>query len=157
MTEDMLPLQLIQTCTSTTTPPSRPTVCLLILPPSPLSPYTHRLSIHTYYMAGKLPVNYAGIYQTDLITEKATNMLSSAIANVESTPFFIGIAPTTPHMQVYSNYSFTEPIPKPEYAGLFNDTIVPRWDSYNAQGGVSWVKELPELNQTVLDYVSASL
>lgn len=122
-----------------------------------LSPFDCHSVCHTHSLVviGKLPVNSAGIYQTDLITEKATAMLSSAIANVDSTPFFIGIAPTTPHMQVHSNYSFTEPIPKPEYAGLFNDTIVPRWDSYNAQGGVSWVKELPELNQTVLDYVSS--
>lgn len=103
---------------------------------------------------GGLTIIHENEYQTDIITDKATDMLKDAIQNADNTPFFIGIAPTTPHMQVQLNQSFTEPIPPTKYADLFPDAVVPRRDSYNVQGGVSWVKDLPELNQTVLDWVS---
>ena len=103
-------------------------------------------------MVAQTPVNYYGKYQTDLIQEKATALLEKALASPD-TPFFVGIAPTAPHMEVQADSRFTEPLPAPKYAGLFNETIVPRTPSYNVQGGVSWIKNLPELNQTLLDYV----
>ena len=93
----------------------------------------------------------------DLIVQKSTALLQEALSQ-SSKPFFLGIAPTAPHMEVQFDGSFTAPIPPPKYAGLFNNTVVPRVPNYNTPvggpgGGVSWVKGLEELNETVLDYV----
>lgn len=93
----------------------------------------------------------------DLIVQKSTAMLQQALSS-PSQPFFLGIAPTAPHMEVQLNGSFTEPIPPPEYATIFSETFVPRVPSYNVPvggpgGGVSWLKGLEALNETVLDYV----
>lgn len=142
--------QSIQTCTCTT-----PQLSLLMVgeynPPDFVTLFQ---VIKLNCTSGGPTIIHENQYQTDIITDKATNMLKNAIKNADHTPFFIGIAPTTPHMQVQINQSFTEPVPPPKYADLFPDAVVPRVDSYNVQGGVSWVKDLPELNQTVLDWVS---
>lgn len=111
----------------------------------------------TREILGEAAINHEGEYQTDLLQKKSTSMLQQALAS-PSQPFFLGIAPTAPHLEVQFNGSFTEPIPPPEYAGLFNETIVPRSPNYNVPvggpgGAVSWLKELEELNETVVDYV----
>lgn len=105
---------------------------------------------------GEAAINHEGTYQMDLIVQKSTAMFQQALSS--SQPFFLGIAPTAPHMEVQLNGSFTEPIPPPEYAEAFNETLVPRVPNYNVPvggpgGGVSWLKELEALNETVLNYV----
>lgn len=105
---------------------------------------------------GEAAINHEGTYQMDLIVQKSIAMFQQALSS--SQPFFLGIAPTAPHMEVQLNGSFTEPIPPPEYAGLFNETVVPRVPNYNVPvggpgGGVSWLKKLEALNETVLSYV----
>lgn len=94
----------------------------------------------------------------DLLVQKSNAMFQEALASPQ--PFFLGIAPTAPHMEVQFNGTFTEPIPPPQYAHLYNDTIVPRVPNYNVPvggpgGGVSWLKGLEELNETILEYVGA--
>lgn len=94
----------------------------------------------------------------DLVIQKSTAMFQQALSSPSQQPFFLGVAPTAPHMEVQFNGAFTEPIPPPEYAGLFNGTVVPRVPNYNQPvggpgGGVSWLKGLEELNETVLEYV----
>lgn len=122
-----------------------------------LDPNTYLFYNASFSANGEASINYEGEYQTALIQQKSTSMLQQALAS-PSQPFFLGIAPTAPHLEVQFNGSFTEPLPSPEYAGSFNDSIVPRSPNYNVPvggpgGGVSWLKELPELNDTVVDYV----
>uniref|UniRef100_A0A0W0EVU3 Putative arylsulfatase n=1 Tax=Moniliophthora roreri TaxID=221103 RepID=A0A0W0EVU3_MONRR len=101
---------------------------------------------------GSGPVNYEGRYQVDVIQEKALGLLEDAL-NAEE-PFFLGIAPTAPHMEVQYNGLFTEPLPRPAEASLFEGVQVPRTPSFNVkgQGAVSWLKGLDELNSTVVAY-----
>lgn len=123
------------------------------------SVYSYQLLTRTNH-PGEAAINHEGTYQMDLIFQKSTAMLQQALSS-PSQPFFLGIAPTAPHMEVQFNGSFTEPIPPPEYAGLFNGTVVPRVPNWNEPvggpgGGVSWLKGLAGLNETVVDYVRVS-
>lgn len=122
-----------------------------------VDPNTYLFYNASFSANGGAAINHEGEYQTDIIQQKATSMIEQALSS-PSQPFFLGIAPTAPHLEVQFNGSFTEPIPPPEYAGLFNGTIVPRSPNYNVPvggpgGAVSWLKELEELNDTVVDYV----
>jgi len=102
-------------------------------------------------------VNFLGDYQVEVIQQKATSLLETAISGLkdDDTPFFLGLAPTAPHMEVQFNQSFTEPLPPPGDEDLFDGVPVPKNPNFNVQGGVSWLKSLPELNETVVEYVRA--
>ncbi|KAK7034484.1 hypothetical protein VNI00_012331 [Paramarasmius palmivorus] len=102
------------------------------------------------------PVSFEGQYQVDVIKDKALGLFQEALADsAGGKPFFLGIAPTAPHMEVQFDGSFTEPLPRSRDANLFEDVQVPRAPSFNvqSQGAVSWLKELDELNSTVVDYI----
>lgn len=123
-----------------------------------LDPYTYR-----YYDAqmtrnnGK-PVSYQGQYSTDVIADKARGFLDEAIGNKDK-PWFLTVAPTAPHSNGSYDPSrdtnwFGEPEFAPRHAGLFPDYQIPRDASFNKpiQGAVGWVKDLPELNETLIKY-----
>ncbi|KAL0565432.1 hypothetical protein V5O48_016596 [Marasmius crinis-equi] len=99
------------------------------------------------------PTNYEGRYQVDVILEKALGLLDEAFQ--DGKPFFLGVAPTAPHLEVQFNGTFTEPLPRNGEEELFSGVDVPRIPSFNvkAEGAVSWLKNLEELNQTVVDYI----
>ncbi|KAK7041414.1 hypothetical protein VNI00_009280 [Paramarasmius palmivorus] len=100
------------------------------------------------------PVSFQGQYQVDVIKQKALGLLQDAVAD-SGKPFFLGIAPTAPHMELPFDGGFTEPLPRNNETTLFEDVKVPRSPSFNVkgQGAVSWLKDLQELNQTVVDYI----
>jgi len=123
-----------------------------------LDPYTYR-----YYDAqmsrnnGK-PVSYQGQYSTDVIADKARGFLDEAIGHKDK-PWFLTVAPTAPHSNGSYDPSrdtnwFGEPEFAPRHAGLFSDYQIPRDASFNKpiQGAVGWVKDLPELNETLIQY-----
>ncbi|KAM0747253.1 arylsulfatase precursor [Meredithblackwellia eburnea MCA 4105] len=111
---------------------------------------------------------YNNTYSTDLIRDLALKRLEQALtANEEgedrSEPFFLGIAPIAPHSWISATPDFPDedtgipdvksirmdiPPAHPRHARLFTDVQAPRVPSWNKQGGVSWVKNLPELNAT---------
>ncbi|KAF9262348.1 alkaline phosphatase-like protein [Marasmius fiardii PR-910] len=103
-----------------------------------------------------IPVNYEGQFQVDVVLDKALGLLDEALDTSQNgRPFFLGIAPTAPHLEVSIVGSrFTEPIPRKGDEKLFEDVQVPRSPSFNVkpEGAVSWLKNLEELNQTVVDY-----
>ncbi|THU88757.1 alkaline phosphatase-like protein [Dendrothele bispora CBS 962.96] len=115
-------------------------------------------NVYLYYNSsfsanGEPVVNHLGEYQVDVIEQKASSFLQDAISGLNSsTPFFLGIAPTAPHLEVQFNGSFTEPLPAPGDEDLFEGIPVPENPNFNVQGGVSWVKSMPELNETVIEY-----
>ncbi|KAK7034486.1 hypothetical protein VNI00_012333 [Paramarasmius palmivorus] len=100
------------------------------------------------------PVSFEGQYQVDVVKDKALGLFQDALAD-SGKPFFLGIAPTAPHLEVQFDGGFTEPLPRADEASLFEDVIIPRSPSFNVkgQGAVSWLKDLNELNETLVDYI----
>lgn len=123
-----------------------------------LDPWTYRYYYARMTRNGAAPVHYDGKYSTDVISEKALEFLDEALGQEE--PWMLTVAPNAPH----SNGShsperdatwFGEPEYAPRHAGLFKDVRAPRDASFNKliEGAVGWVERLPELNQTVVDYI----
>jgi N-acetylglucosamine-6-sulfatase len=73
-----------------------------------------------------------------------------------SGPFFVAVAPIAPHsnMRLRQPRQFDLPEYAERHAGLFADYKIPRTENFNPDvpSGVSWVRELPKLNQTLIDY-----
>lgn len=103
---------------------------------------------------GEPPVSFEGKYSPDVMASQALGFIDDAASHDDS--FFVAVAPIAPH----SNMRLREPrqFDLPEYAerhaGLFKDYKIPRTENFNPDipSGVSWVRELPKLNQTLLDY-----
>ncbi|KLT43955.1 putative arylsulfatase precursor [Cutaneotrichosporon oleaginosum] len=101
-----------------------------------------------------------GSYSTDLVGEKSLRHLDTALAADE--PFFIGIAPIGPHSYMDSSkressarlYMDTPEWPE-RHAHMFMDAKVPRTENFNPDEpmGVSWVKTLPKLNESNVEYI----
>lgn len=122
-----------------------------------LDPYTYRYYDAMMTRNGGKPVSYRGQYSTDVISEKAHGFLDEALQ--EDRPWMLTVAPTAPHSNGSHDPStnvdwFGRPEYAPRHANLFKDYIIPRDASFNkpVQGGVSWVAELPELNETLIKY-----
>ena len=80
-------------------------------------------------------------YQTDFISHVSQDWI---MTRDKSKPFFIYIAPFAPH---------GPSTPAKRHANLFNDSIAPRYPSYNANDLIqdqkpSWIKRMPLLDDT---------
>lgn len=77
-------------------------------------------------------------------------------AATHSEPFFIAVAPVAPHSNMAGEGTKQSDLPRyaERHAGLFLDYKIPRTANFNPDvpSGVSWVRELPKLNQTLIDY-----
>jgi arylsulfatase A-like enzyme len=102
-----------------------------------------------------------------VLASKAFGFLDEALVSyrTEGKPFFMTIAPTAPHSNVHMNTfidgNFNEgsntqspPVPAPRHAHLFSEIKVPRTPNFNPSNphGVSWISQLPQQNQTNLDF-----
>ena len=123
-----------------------------------LDPYTYQYWNAKMSHNGGDPVSYAGRYSTDVVAEKATYWLNEALQHPD-VPFFLTVAPIAPHsnwvLEPEKNLSYLiEPFSAPRHQNLFNDYKIPRNMAYNSaiSGGVGWIKDLPPLNETVLEY-----
>jgi N-acetylglucosamine-6-sulfatase len=81
-------------------------------------------------------------------------------AHAADQPFFLGVTPIAPHSQsVFTAGSpipaFGAPVPAKRHQDLFPDVKIPRSANFNpdSPSGASWVKTLPKLNDTVVDYL----
>ena len=125
-----------------------------------LDPYTYRYLNSTFQRNHDKPISYEGRYSTDVLADKAYAFLDDAVAAEK--PFFLGIAPTSPHSDVniketlidgnFSEHSVVQspPIPAERHKHLFSDVIVPRTPHFNPDtpSGVSWISRLPQQNST---------
>ncbi|KAJ5819121.1 hypothetical protein N7474_004712 [Penicillium riverlandense] len=73
-------------------------------------------------------------------------------------PWMLTVAPNAPHANGSAEngvHWFGEPEYAHRHADLFKDYKIPRDESFNKliDGAVSWVGSIPELNQTVVDYI----
>lgn len=119
-----------------------------------LDPFTYE-----YYRAfmsrnGAPPISYEGQYSPDVTAEKAYGFLSEAMQHPE--PWFLTVAPIAPHGDMRQELPFRADMPRyaERHAHLFKDYKIPRTASFNPekQPGVGWMKDLPRLNDTVIDY-----
>lgn len=124
-----------------------------------LDPYTYSYLNSTYQRNQDAPVSYEGYHTTDVITKKALGFLDDALEGER--PFFLTVAPVAPHSDVNPGRALageipimTAPIPLERHEHLFKDVKVPRNENFNPDepSGVSWVRDLPQQNQTVVDY-----
>lgn len=122
-----------------------------------LDPYTYRYWEPVTTHNGEPPVNYAGKYSTDLVSDFSDKFLDEALSHKE--PWFLTVAPIAPHSNAvfdeYTNQSyFNAPKAAPRHEHLFHDYKIPRDSSFNQpiKGGASWVGKLPVLNESVLAY-----
>lgn len=104
----------------------------------------------------RTPEKYDGQYSTDVIASKAEGFLDDALQ--DDKPWMLTVAPNAPHANGSSENGvnwFGEPEYAQRHADLFKDYKIPRDESFNKliDGAVSWVGNIPELNQTVVDYI----
>jgi N-acetylglucosamine-6-sulfatase len=122
-----------------------------------LDPYTYQYYNARFTHNGEKPVSYEGQYSTDLVSERANKWLDEALQ--EGEPFFLTVSPIAPHsnwvIEPENNRSYLlEPRSAPRHQHMFSDYHIPRDKNFNAavSGGVSWVKDLQPLNDTVIAY-----
>ncbi|KAJ5108211.1 hypothetical protein N7456_004886 [Penicillium angulare] len=125
-----------------------------------LDPYTYSYLNSTYQRNHDDPVSYEGEHTTDVITRKALGFLEDALEG--DRPFFVTVAPAAPHSNVdptsivdrKKGITMSAPIPLDRHKHLFQDVKVPRTANFNPDepSGASWIRELPQQNQTVVDY-----
>jgi arylsulfatase A-like enzyme len=120
-----------------------------------LDPNTYQFFNATLTRNGEAPVNYNGLYSPDVTAEKAYGFLYEALSQPE--PWFLVHAPIAPH----GDFRFEDgeikmamPGYAERHAHLFQEYKIPRSENFNpeVQGGVGWVKDLPRLNETVVEY-----
>ncbi|KAJ5211454.1 uncharacterized protein N7498_003100 [Penicillium cinerascens] len=123
-----------------------------------LDPYTYTYLNATYQRNHDPPMSYEGQHTIDVITEKALGFLDDALQGER--PFFVTVAPVAPHSNVDPNAMETgritmgAPVPLERHQHLFEDVKVPRTEHFNPDepSGVSWIRDLPQQNQSVIDY-----
>ncbi|CAI7597267.1 unnamed protein product [Penicillium viridicatum] len=123
-----------------------------------LDPYTYRYWYARMTRNGAAPVKYDGKYSTDVISEKAEGFIDEAVKHEQ--PWMLTVAPNAPHSNGSHDSTrnanwFGEPEFAPRHADLFKDLQAPRDESFNTliENAVSWVQNVPELNQTHIDYI----
>ncbi|PCD24248.1 hypothetical protein FGRA07_11227 [Fusarium graminearum] len=86
------------------------------------------------------PVYYPGEYNTDLVKNKSLDFLDDAADNFNTRPFFLFA------MLV---------VPAQRHAHLYPDAKIPRTKSFNPSSpkNISYLKDMPRLNSTVVDYL----
>ncbi|KAJ8121486.1 hypothetical protein ONZ43_g2068 [Nemania bipapillata] len=113
--------------------------------------YTYEYNNFVTSLNGEIPVSYPGYHQSDVIRAMSLDRIEKLSA--EDKPFFLGIAPTTPHVE-FSAPGW--PVPPVRYENEFPDLKAPRglnWnpdDSYQQQK-VSWIKNQALLNDTTIE------
>lgn len=123
-----------------------------------LDPYTYRYYQAQFTRNNGEPVSYAGKYSTDVIASKASGFLDDALKGER--PWMLTVAPNAPHSNGSHDGAsgatwFGEPEFAERHAKLFPNAQAPRDASFNAliDGAINWHKNLPELNQTEIDYI----
>ncbi|KAJ5644182.1 uncharacterized protein N7484_006689 [Penicillium longicatenatum] len=124
-----------------------------------LDPFTYSYLNSTYQRNQDSPVSYEGQHTIDVITGKALGFLDDALEG--DRPFFVAVAPIAPHSNVnpialehHDSVVMDAPIPLKRHRHLFPNVKVPRTEHFNPDepSGVSWIRDLPQQNQSVVDY-----
>ncbi|KAI0473343.1 arylsulfatase [Xylariaceae sp. FL0804] len=116
-----------------------------------INPYTYLFNNVVMSFDGERPVFYDGYHQTDIITAKAISRIGKLIDDGE--PYYIQVAPSSPHT---SGDGPTVPCARHMYD--FNDAKALRTPNFNPSDHYQdqkpfWVKELPLMNQSMINFV----
>ena len=99
-------------------------------------------------------VSYEGYYSSDVVAEKAYGFLNEALLHPK--PWFLTVASIAPHSECHLKGEFhTLPLYyAPHHAHLFKACKTPRSATLNPEkhGGVGWIKAMPLLNDTVIEF-----
>ncbi|CAK4032708.1 Arylsulfatase [Lecanosticta acicola] len=123
-----------------------------------LDPFTYEYFNAWMTRNGEEPVSYAGHYSPDVVADKAKGFLDQAAQLYQDTgrPFFLGVAPIAPHSNMHVGEHLVSDMPKyaERHKHLFKDYKIPRTKNFNPDrpSGVGWVRKLPKLNSTVIEY-----
>lgn len=121
-----------------------------------LDPFTYQYYNVSTTRNGEPPVNIVGEYSPDLTANSAYGFLEEALAEADQKPFFLTVAPVAPHADVtiYPKMDAGPPKVAERHRHLFQDYKVPRTYNFNPDhaSGVSWVSNLEQLNDTVIEY-----
>ncbi|CAI6330737.1 unnamed protein product [Periconia digitata] len=92
----------------------------------------------------KINKNFKGNYSTTKVADFAYEYLREAVKHDD--PFFLAIAPITPHVQVGKDNG--PPVPEKKYKGTRPDAQIPQTDNFNPgkRSGVNKVWHLDRLN-----------
>lgn len=118
-----------------------------------LDPYTYEYYNGAMTRNGAKPVSIRGQYSPDVVAEKAYGFLREATLHEQ--PFFLTAAPIAPHGDFpFEPWNPTAPKYAARHAHLFRDYKIPRTENFNPekQGGVGWIRGLPRLNDSVIEY-----
>lgn len=122
-----------------------------------LDPYTYEYFNAHMARNGEEPLGYEGHYSPDVVAQKAYGFLEEAV--LHEAPLFLAVAPIAPHSNMHINFEKGElsrdaAFYAERHAHLFKEYKIPRTANFNpdVSSGVSWVKELPKLNDTVIEY-----
>ncbi|KAI1824711.1 arylsulfatase [Xylaria intraflava] len=120
-----------------------------------IDPYIDDYNLPVLSQNGQRPVFYDGFHQTDVIRIKALDRLNQLTS--QSDPFFLAIAPFTPHVGFQQNKPSHRPIPMQRHLNDFPDAKAPKTpnfnppDHYQANAG-GWVKDLLPMNQSAINF-----
>ncbi|KAI1292988.1 arylsulfatase [Xylaria venustula] len=113
--------------------------------------YTYEYNNVVFSLNGETPISYPGYHQSDVISAMAVDRIEKLAA--QDNPFFLGISPTTPHVELGAG---KWPVPPVRYSNEFPDLKAPRsvnWnpdDNYQQQK-TSWLKGLPLMNDSTIE------
>jgi N-acetylglucosamine-6-sulfatase len=123
-----------------------------------LDPGTYSYLNPIYQKDHEKPIQHRNRHTSDLIQKHSAELLDDALASDK--PFFLGIAPVAPHSNIDVNTGvgppiMTEPIPATRHEDMFPNATIPRSSNFNPEekSGVSWVAQLPRLNDTAVEYL----
>ncbi|KAI0905834.1 arylsulfatase [Ustulina deusta] len=113
--------------------------------------YTYEYNNVVFSLNGETPISYPGYHQSDVIRAMALDRIEKLSG--QDKPFFLGISPTTPHVELGPG---NWPVPPVRYKNEFPDLKAPRSENFNPdaayqQQKVSWIKNLPLLNDTTIE------
>ena len=100
------------------------------------------------------PKHRPGEYSTDIAARTTLKWLDEAAW--QESPFFIGVAPISPHAEVIRDpeMAFYPPVPAHRHKNMFSGLKVPRTPNFNPDvaTGTGFVKTLEQQNSTVVAY-----
>ncbi|KAI0146388.1 arylsulfatase [Xylariaceae sp. FL1272] len=120
-----------------------------------VEPYIDDFNTPVLSKNGERPVYYEGYHQTDVIRIKSLDRLG--YLTTKSEPFFLAIAPFTPHVGFQQNKPSHRPIPLQRHLELYPDIKAPRTPNFNpsdeeqANAG-GWVKNLLSMNDSAVNF-----
>ncbi|KAI1171948.1 arylsulfatase [Nemania sp. FL0916] len=112
--------------------------------------YTYEYNNVVMSLNGQTPISYPGYHQSDVIRALAVDRIENLSS--QGKPFFLGISPTTPHVQLGGGQW---PVPPMRYANQFPNLTAPRTVNWNPDDAhqkqkVSWIKNQPLMNATTI-------